>query len=96
MKINVYGTDRCPKCDTLKGFLKSIGCVFNMCDMSDPSNIAYLMAYGGWARDAAAPTLELVDDENIPTFLTHDKMFEHGRLNEAKISGFLGVGNRCR
>ncbi|HII00820.1 TPA: NrdH-redoxin [Methanosarcinaceae archaeon] len=81
-KIVVYTTERCPKCNKLKQFLKTNSVDFEVADMATPEALTELRFNGVFT--VTAPVLQ-VDD----TFLTHEKLFNGDEVNPEKFQGIL-------
>ena len=81
-KIVVYTTERCPKCNKLKQFLKTNSVDFEVADMSTPEALTELRFNGVFT--VTAPVLQ-VDD----TFLTHEEIFKGDEVNPEKFQGIL-------
>jgi glutaredoxin len=81
-KIVVYTTERCPKCNKLKQFLKTNSVDFEVADMSTPEALTELRFNGVFT--VTAPVLQ-VDD----TFLTHVEIFNGDEVNPEKFQGIL-------
>ncbi|AKB26658.1 Glutaredoxin-like protein [Methanosarcina sp. MTP4] len=81
-KIVVYTTERCPKCNKLKQFLKTNSVDFEVADMSTPEALTELRFNGVFT--VTAPVLQ-VDD----TFLTHGEIFNGDEVNPEKFQGIL-------
>jgi glutaredoxin-like protein NrdH len=81
VKIIVYSTERCPKCNKLKKFLESNSMLFEEADMSTPEALTELHFNGIFT--VTAPVLQIND-----IFLTHEDLFRGEEVNSEKILGF--------
>ncbi|MDD3246694.1 MAG: glutaredoxin domain-containing protein [Methanosarcina sp.] len=81
-KIIVYTTERCPKCNKLKEFLKTNSVPFEVADMSTPEALTELRFNGVFT--VTAPVLQINSE-----FLTYTELFRGEEVNPEKLRGIL-------
>jgi len=86
VKIKVFTTKMCPKCDLLKKELTRLGEEFETLDMALPQNITELRINGCFAL--SAPVLQ-VDDEfyNVLDLFDGDNLRDIKALISNKVGG---------
>lgn len=89
--VIVYGQTNCPKCDSLKTFLRDLGIPFADRDMSEFR--AYLDSNDAWPDDAGAPVLEILDPigYEAPSLWTHKALFVKGVLQTDLIETIMSI-----
>ncbi|HID27445.1 MAG TPA: NrdH-redoxin [Methanosarcinales archaeon] len=82
MRIVIYTTEFCPKCQQLKDVLKSKGIEFEEADMTTPESLTELRM--NCVFTMVAPVLQIGD-----VFVTHDKLFKDDRLDYSELEKLL-------
>ena len=77
MKIKVFTTKQCPRCEMLKKELARLGVEFETLDMSLPQNLVELRINGCFSR--SAPVMMVGDD-----IYEIDDLFDGDNLNDIK------------
>lgn len=83
MKVVVYSTEHCPKCNRLKDYLTSKGIPFTVRDMQDKKNRSILLSMNVFTRNA--PVLDADG-----TYLTSEDLFDIDGLNTRLIDREIG------
>ncbi|MCX6681680.1 MAG: glutaredoxin family protein [Methanoregula sp.] len=78
----LYTLEHCPNCEMLNVFLKSNGKIFSERDMSTAESLTELRVNGIFTNEA--PVLQKGDE-----FFTSDVIFSCGKLDTARIIGFI-------
>lgn len=84
MKIVLYSTPGCTRCNTLKDYLTERGIAFNERDMQDPKARGILLAMNVFTN--TAPVLDADG-----TYLDINDLFCHGRMNKDTIDYHCGL-----
>ena len=84
MKIKVFSTQHCPKCQRLKKFLSDIGIKYESMDMETAEGMSEL--FNNFIYTFNAPVLQ-VDN----SFLVTEKLFKGVQLNEEFIRGITNT-----
>lgn len=85
MKVIVYTTQGCPKCEALKDYLTERGVPIVTRDMQDPTARGILLSMNMFTN--TAPVLDADG-----TYLDINDLFCHGRLQKDTIDYHCGVG----
>jgi len=78
MKITIFTTETCPRCERVKKALKALGTDFETRDMSSPATLTDLRVNGVFTL--SAPVLQVDDD-----FYTVDDLFDGDRLRKLEL-----------